>query len=186
MPKEEVWEIIEHEKTGSGGLPEWVTRYLQDGSPSVEAMPEFAGRYVFVSEAEGVSLSALEQRLRDFDAPLDFPQLAALRVQRRLTVLGGDQPGAGFSRYQEEVVRALADAPWVGARREGDFWLLRSFAGEPGAEERESYLLLILLSFDQTEFRSRLDQILWQRAEDPEVEREQLVRRTRSVFYDNF
>jgi hypothetical protein len=194
LPREEAWEIVDHEETGAGGLPEWVSRYLQGGSRpgsrpgdrSIEEMPEFAGRYVFVSEAEGVSLPALEQRLLSFDVPLDFPQLAAFRVQRRLTGLGGDQPGAAFSHYQEEAVRAVADAAWFGARREGHFWLRRSFPGEPGAEERESYLSLILLSFDQAEFRSFLDPLLWQRTEDPETEQAQVLRRIRGVFYDDF
>jgi hypothetical protein len=189
LPKEEVWGIIDYKDSRSAPLPEWVDRYLRGGVRLVEEMPEFADRAVFVSEDEGVSFSALERRRVDFDPLLDFPHLAALRVSRRLTALGGNNPDREFSRYHETAVRAAAGTAWSGVRREDDFWLTKSFAGEAGeTEEREAYVLLILLTVDREYFRNTLDEMLWRQAETPEAGREQavLIRRIRNIFYAEF
>jgi hypothetical protein len=193
MPKEETWDILDYKNSKSEPMPGWVERYLRGGSRLVEEMPEFEGRRVFVSEDEGVSFSALERRRLNFDLLLDFPQLAVLRINRRLTALGGSNPDREFSRYHEAAVRTAAGAIWPEARREGDFWLIKGFAGEAGeTEERAAYALLILITVDRELFNADLDEILWGStegpAENPETSREQaaVLRRMRNTFYDGF
>jgi hypothetical protein len=189
QPKEESWEITDRQETAGGTIPEWVGSYIEGGLRAIEALPEFAGRYAFVSEEEGVSFSALQRRLKAFDPGLDFPQLAALRIQQRLSILGGTNPDREFSRYLESVVRAAADSAWPGAIKQDDFWLQKTSADETAeTETRETYLFLILITVEQEYFRGALDGILLQPSETHESGRERgaLARRIRNTFFDNF
>jgi len=184
-------------------LPEWVEAWLKSGISEVEKLAVYRDRYVFVSWNEGNNFNALTQWSKGFSPELDFPRLAAARIEDRLSAsvpFPDDEYGAFF----ETLIRTASDASWTGAIREEDFWIYREYesgAGEspvlaedqePGgrnpAPEKEAWGFLILVTIKKTLFASQLNEIFLKVNPAPQPSRDQVnaANRVKERFFDGF
>ena len=158
------YSIIDHKNLSSGKeVPGWVNLWLDSGVKKVETLSAFRGRYVFIQKSEGYNFNALRLWNDGFSPALDFPRLAAARIEERLC-FNVRNPFEEYGAFYEALIRSAADAQWTGAIKEDDFWILKkpiSEANWPGAEEgREIWEFLILITIEKANFASRFNQIL--------------------------
>lgn len=113
-------------KENGGGIPEWVNLFLEDGARGVETLDAYKGSYVFVSRNVGNNFKALSQWSQAFSPELDFPRLAAARIEARF-IKAVPFPDNEYGSFYEALVRAASDAYWTGAVRVDDFWFQRKY-----------------------------------------------------------
>ena len=204
--------IADHKnRAGKGSIPKWVNSWLEGGISEVETLDSYVGRYVFISRNEGNNFNALTQWAEGFNAELDFPRLAAARIEARF-LSGVSHPDHEYGPFFEALIRAASDAPWTGVVREDDFWLLRrSFHGETSIPDMpatiagqasalpdlqtadyplvtESWEFLILVTIEKPIFASQLSAVFQNVKPDPLPTRDQVnaANRVKERFYDGF
>ena len=158
--------IIDYKNKEAGGtIPEWVNRWLVGGSGGIETMDAYLSRYAFVAHAEGNNFNALTQWSKGFSPDLDFPRLAAARVEARFSS-DVPFPDNEYGSFFEALIRAASDASWTGAERVDDFWVYRKFfpSGAGGEDqgsltEDESWEYMILVTIDRASFISQFETI---------------------------
>ncbi|MDR0377775.1 MAG: hypothetical protein LBH70_08285 [Spirochaetaceae bacterium] len=188
--EEAPYQIIEHMAGGSREtLPDWAALYIAGGNSSVESLPRYANRYVFVDTNSSDSFTALTQWAAGFMVDQDFPQLVSRRVLSRFIGDGQRSPDRDFGRYFESAVKAAADTRYSDARREADFWLLKRYETEDTeGGPREVYDFYILVSIAKDRLQSQLNQILITAEEGFSLTKSQIsaVNRLRANFYEGF
>jgi hypothetical protein len=185
------WEIINHKASVLGEeLPEWVARYIAGGLEALEALPQYADKYVFVAENVGANMDALTQWALGFNIDQDLARLVSARVQARLS--HGDNPDREYGPFYEQAVKLAADHGYPGAQREADFWLLRRSTAEEGsadAAEGEVYHFYILISIDAELLKSAVNEVLLAAAAleiKPSRGETLAIDRIRAAFYEGF
>jgi len=174
-------------KIRGGTIPEWVSVWLDSGVHAVENLYVFGDRYVFVARNEANNFNALNLWKDGFSAELDFPRLAAARIEERLAA-AVDDPYQSYGAFYETLIRAASDFPWTGAIRIDDFWTFRQFpAGEEGDPE-ENWEFQILVTIDRTFFSSQLERIFQIINPIPPPTRDQrtVIDRVKERFLDGF
>ena len=182
--------ITDYQNRASGEtMPEWVTLWLNSSIQEVEALGAFNGRYVFISRNEGVHFNPLRLWREGFSPELDFPRLAAARIERRFAS-AANHPDVEYGTYYEALIRTASDAPWTGAVSEGDFWIRRRYAPneEENEQELETWEFLILLTMEKVLFESQLDEVFRRVTPVPNPSRVQMeaVNRVREDFFNGF
>jgi len=200
--------ITDHKnKTGGGGIPEWVNLALASGERGVETLDAFTGRFVFVARNQANNFGALNLWKDGFSAELDFPRLAAARIEARFSY-AVPNPDVSYGAFFETMIRAASDFPWTGAIRVDDFWTLRKFQSdeEPGGDagedfisegnaasdsngqETENWEMLILVTIERTLFASQFDQIFQNVNPSPPPSRDQrtTINRVKDRFFEGF
>ena len=149
--------IIDYKDRASGGnMPEWVDLWLNSNIQGIEALGRFNNRYVFIGRNEGVQLNPLHMWREGFSPELDFPRLAAARIERRFTSTTA-HPDDEFGAFYEALIRTASDAVWHGTVSEDDFWIRRRYTPyEEFEQELETWEFLILLSIDKDIFASQV------------------------------
>jgi len=176
-------------------MPEWVVRWLEGGITEVEAMDAYHGRFVFISRSEGNNFNALSRWAEWFNADLDFPRLAAARIEARFGS-GVSNPDSVYGAFFEALIRTASDARWTGAVREDDFWIRRKFylveeeifdPGETSPDE-EDWKFLVLVTMDQSLFASQLNAVFRSVHPSPRPTREQTsaANRVKDRFFYGF
>jgi len=174
-------------KTQGGTIPVWVSLWLDSGVYAVENLDAYRERYVFVARNEANNFNALGLWKDGFSAELDFPRLAAARIEKRLAS-AVDDPDNSYGAFYETLIRAASDFNWTGAVRVDDFWTLRQFpAGEEGVPV-ENWEFLILVTIDKSLFVSQLDRIFQVINPNPPPSRDQrtTINRVRERFFEGF
>ncbi|MCL2007313.1 MAG: hypothetical protein FWG77_04435 [Treponema sp.] len=153
--------IIDHKNRAVGGsIPAWVDLWLDSGLQDIEELPPFNNRYVFIGRNEGVHLNPLNLWMEGFSPELDFPRLAAARIERRFSSEAG-HPDHEYGSFYEALIKAASDAPWIGATKADDFWIRRRYIpDEDNNEELETWEFIILLTIDRDLFASQFQDIL--------------------------
>ena len=180
-----ITEIIDYEND----MPEWAIRYANAGVAGIEALPEYALKYVFVGRQVGNSLEPLQLWSAGFLTERDLPRLVSARIQRRFIADSGGNPGDAYGRYFEAVVKNASDAAYQGASRESSFWMKKRIFEDDGISPAgEVYEYLILISIDKEILRQQINTLLTTtRPEDPPLrEQSAAVMRLRQNFYDGF
>jgi len=187
--------IIDYKNKAAGGtIPEWVNRWLRGGSSGVETLVAYRDRYAFVARSEGNNFNALSQWNEGFSPDLDFPRLAAARIEDRFTS-PLSFPDNDYGSFFEALIRAASDASWTGAEREDDFWIYRKFLspGTTGDDQNpqasnESWEFMILLTIDKSLFASQLDAVFKDIKPSPLPSKSQIAaaNRVKDRFYDGF
>ena len=204
--------IVDYKNRATGGsIPKWVSSWLEEGVGSIETQDAYIGRYVFISRNESNNFNALTQWAQGFNAELDFPRLAAARIEKRF-LSGVSHPDHEYGTFFEALIRAASDTAWTGAIREDDFWLCRRFfPGEnsitdmpespagwvaadsdfPGIDSlpiRESWEFLILVTIEKRIFASQLDAIFRGLKPNPPPAKDQIntANRVKDKFFDGF
>jgi hypothetical protein len=192
-PQEEIkpdWKVRDHQESAAGrALPSWVTAFLDGGNPAVEALEEYQDRYVFVAMNSGANFKALEQWRLGFSPELDFPRLAAIRIENRFLSVSSGFPDAEYGAYYETLIRAASDASWTGVIREEDYWVLRELISQPDAPPgRETYNFLIITTIEKSLLASQVNALLKSITPDPPLSRDQsaAVNRVQERFFEGF
>ena len=174
-------------KSRGGLIPEWVRLWLDSGEYAVENLDAFRNRYVFVARNEANNFNALNLWKDGFSTELDFPRLAAARIEERL-VFVVDDPDQSYGAFYETLIRAASDFPWTGAVRADDFWILREFPpGEEDAPE-ENWEFQILVTIERSLFASQLDSIFETINLNPPPSRDQraMIDHVKNNFFEGF
>ena len=179
-------------------MPEWVSRWLSGGIGEVESLAPYQYHYVFVSRNEGSNFNALKAWAQSFSPELDFPRLAAARIQTRLNY-SVPLPDFEYGAFYEALIRYAADAPWDGAVMEDTFWLRRKYIPaaeenpvddiiQPPAQERDAWEFLVLISINKEHFASQLHQIFDNIRPYPSPTRDQAaaISRVKEQFFERF
>ena len=193
--------IIDYKNKVTGGsIPEWVSLWLEGGDREVETLGVYQNRNVFISRNEGNNFNALTQWAEWFNAELDFPRLAAARIEARF-LSGVSHPDTAYGAFFVALIRAASDALWAGAIREDDFWIRRKLFPigdvlpasidldniDPLPDE-EKWEFFILVTIEKSLFTSQLDAIFDTIVPSPQPTREQVnaVNRVIDRFYHGF
>ena len=161
----EVWAIVDSEEAR---LPAWVRRFYGVEAGEVEDLPEFAGRYVFISRNRGGSFDALRQWADNFCVGRDFARLVVARSERRFVARSLLYPEDEFGDFFVAAIRALSNGEYVDIMKEDTFWVKREliangdervdFLGAPLATERFEFLVLI--SVDRLRLQEQVLELL--------------------------
>ena len=185
------WEIIDHKTAGLvEEPPEWVELYITVGIEALEALPQYADKYIFVAENTGTNADALAQWSLGFTVDQDLPRLVSARVQARLSREGN--PDRDYGLFFERAVKFTADHDYPGGLREADFWVLQRSIGaesEDGpAAAQEVYHFYIVVSIDRERLIPEIDTALLTAAEYTKPSREETlaVSRISAAFYGGF
>jgi hypothetical protein len=180
-----ITEIIDYENE----MPEWVERYDAFGLAGIEALPQYEGRYVFISRQAGNSLAPLRLWLAGFSVERDFPRLVSARIQARFIADGNGNPGEAYGRYFEAVVKKASDTAFEGASREGSFWIKKRIFGDDGVSPvGEVYEYLVMLSIGKETLQRQINMLLTTARTDEVSSRDQASAsmRLRLSFFDGF
>jgi hypothetical protein len=186
----ENYKVIEHKNMLIGqDMPEWVTRYIADGVRGVEAMPIYKDVYVFIGEDKGSNLNALKQWVSGFSVAQDLARMVSFRVQMRFANAATGNPDDEYGRYFENVVKTVSDTSISGARKENDFWILKSIFKDDGKTvDREEYEYFVLVSVDKNLLQRQIDAVLDQAVADAAPTRDEVIaiERVKTIFYEGF
>jgi hypothetical protein len=180
-----ITEIIDYEND----MPEWVSRYNSAGLAGIEALPEYADRYVFISRQIGNSLEPLLLWAAGFSVERDFPRLVSARVQERFIADSGGNPGDEYGGYFEAMVKSASDTAFQGASREGSFWIKKRIFEDDGVSPAgEVYEYLIMTSIDRETLQRQINMLLiTTRPDKPLVGKQSAASmRLRLNFYEGF
>jgi len=189
--------IIDFKNKDDGqSLPEWVDLWLEGGVTAVEALDTHEGRHVFISRNEGSNFNALMQWAEWFSPELDFPRLAAARIEARF-LSGVSRPDNVYGAFFVSLIRAASDALWDGAAKEEFFWIRRKFypveddimeMGEGVFHVEEDWKFLILVTIDKSLFASQLEAIFRSIRPAPQPTRDQIAaaNRVKDNFFHGF
>jgi len=175
-------------------IPEWVSLFLEGGARRVETLDAYQENHVFISRNEGNNFSALNQWASGFSPELDFPRLAAVRIEMRFGS-GVSFPDQEYGAFYEELIRTASDASWIGVQREDDFWIHKTYLKRGDEEsiqdqsrEDENWEFFILVSIDKKLFVSQLNAVFRAVMPDPRPSKEQsaAAARVRERFFTGF
>jgi hypothetical protein len=187
---EPVYHLTDYKTRAEGkSLPKWVEYYLEGNIAALEALEEYEDRYVFIARGKGTNFRVMEQWLKGFSVELDFPRLAAVRIEKRFTLAASGFPDAVFGRYFEALIRAASDASWDGAVREDDFWLKGFYQGtDENAGGGESYDFLVLVTVDKALLISQIQPLLLGVKPQAPIPEDQLeaINRITDHFFEGF
>ena len=180
--------ITEHKNTAADAeMPDWVIAYIDGGLHGVEALAAYQGQYVFVAKTEGNNFTALNHWMAGFSPELDFPRLAAARVEARF-FSAAPLPDQEYGTYYEALVPAASDYPWTGAVRQNDFWIRKNYIPTVDDAEKETWEFMILLTIDKMSFSGQLQKVFGSVNPKPPPSRDQMsaVNRVKDRFFENF
>ena len=172
-------------KSRGGEITPWVSLVLNSGVHEVEVL--YKDRYVFIARNEGNNLAALKLWVDGFSTELDFPRLAAARIEKRFC-LGVPYPDNEYGAFFVTLVRDASDLPWTGAQREDDFWVLKKYAPGDNESEKESWEFLIMVTMKKETFTSQLDSVFQNVNPSPAPTKAQraAAARVRDHFFEGF
>ena len=182
------YEILDYKnKTKGEIIPEWVNLWLESGISEIENLYVFSDCFVFIHRNEGNNFNALNLWNNNFSPVLDFPRLAASRIEARFST-SITYPDEVYGDFFEILVRAASDAPWTGATKEGDFWILKKYLPYEDEPETESWEFLILVIIEKSNFTSQLNTIFEKINPKSPPTKEQLaaIDQVKNNFYEGF
>jgi len=183
-----IFTIIDYKNKITGdAIPEWVNAYLNSGLREVEALRSYQGNYVFVNRNEGNNFNALQLWKDNFSADLDFPRLAAARIEARFSA-SVPYPDDEYGAFYEELIRAASDASWTGAITKDDFWSRKNYPPSETESELENWEFLILVTIEKSLFSSQLEKIFENIKLIPPPDKTQIaaINRVKAQFFEAF
>jgi hypothetical protein len=124
----------------------------------VEALRAHQGSFVFIHRNEGNNFNALNLWKDNFSAELDFPRLAAARIEARFSA-GISYPDEEYGAFYEALVRGSSDAFWTGAAAEDDFWVRKKYHANEAEGEQENWEFFVLVTMEKSRFSSQLQTV---------------------------
>ena len=180
--------ITEHKNSAAGEeMPGWMTACIDGGIAGIESLPLFRNSYVFVAKNEGTSFNALNHWMEGFDADLDFPRLAASRIEARF-LEAAPLPDQEYGAFFEYLVRSASDYPWKGAVKADDYWIHKYYLHTGENDDKETWEFFILVSINRLVFQSQLEEVFGAVKPDPPLTKDQTnaVNRVKDRFFEGF
>ena len=165
----------------------------------METLEFYEDRFVFISRNEGSNFNALTNWAEGFLPDLDFPRLAAARIQARFSS-GVPHPDYEYGAFFVTLVRTASDAQWTGAIKEDDFWIRRKYLPAPeetfdeddnpdaSLQEREAWEFLILVTIEKELFASQLEEVFENIRPSPQPTKDQTaaISRVKERVFEGF
>jgi len=172
-------------KTTGEAIPEWVNRYFDSGLREVETLKPYQDSYAFVKRNEGNNFNALMLWKDNFSAKLDFPRMAAARIEERFSV---PYPDEEYGAFYEDLIRTASDASWAGAIMKEDFWIRKKYLPNETEGEEENWEFLVLVTIEKPRFSSQLETIFENINPIPTPDEKQLAaaNRVKEQFFEKF
>jgi hypothetical protein len=181
-------QIIEHRGTAFGQpYPKWMEAALE-GPKAVEKLPDYAGKYVVIVEAEGQDLDGANLAASRLEAQ---PTIAALISTRVKDTFAGAQVGDKdkIETYMERAVKSVSDATFTGFAMEGDWWARLQTFDTKGKPAQQVYRVIQLWTIDQAALKDQVDKILSGAAAAepaPTPEKQKAMDLVNQSFFDGF
>jgi hypothetical protein len=180
--------ILDYKDKNKGeNIPEWANSWFTSGVREIETLNAYRGRFVFIQRNEGNNFNALDLWKNGFNAELDFPRLAASRIEARLCA-GVPHPDAEYGAFYEALIRGASDALWAGAVSQGDCWIQKRYLPSEDAPEEVAWEFLILVTIEKAYFSSQLNSVIESLNLNPKPTEEQKISisHIKERFYDGF
>jgi hypothetical protein len=184
----ERYELINHQDGAAGkDIPPWVRLFLDQGTGAVEALEAFENRYVFIGTNRGSNFKALTHWAEGFTAAQDFPRLAAVRIEQRLTRAASLYPDDEYGEFFETLVKNASDAEYAGAVKEASFWVFRRLYEDP-LPGREQYDFFVLVTIEKDLFQAQARELLNNVTTTVPPSRDQAaaINRVKETFFEDF
>ena len=180
--------ITSHKNTAAEiEMPGWVIAYIDGGLPQIETLSAYHGSFAFVARNESNNFTAMNHWMAGFSPELDFPRLAASRIEERF-FSSAPLPDQEYGSYYEAMVRAASDYPWAGAIRGENFWIQKNYLPFGDEDEKEAWEFMILLTIDKTSFVFQLENVFKDVKPNPPPTKDQLnaINRVKDKFFEGF
>ena len=180
--------ILDYKNKAAGeAIPEWVNLYFDSGLRGVETLKPYQDSYAFVQRNEGYNFNALMLWKNNFSAELDFPRLAAARIEARFSA-SVPYPDEEYGPFYEGLIRAASDAPWTGAVMKEDFWIRKKYLSNETEGEQENWEFLVLVTIDKSSFSSQLKTVFEKINPTPPPGENQIAaaNRVKEQFFEKF
>jgi len=184
----EIGSIIETKSgTTAESIPEWLFAFLSGGVNEVERLYSFANKYVFVGTNMGENFTVLNKWADVFSARLDFPLLAALRIERRMISTSFLYPDDEYGLFFERLVKKAYTSEYPSVTKEDTYWIKIKVDNETDAS-REVYLFYVLISIDKPTMQFVVQNMITQTisAVSPGGSQAAAVNRLRQNFFEGF
>jgi hypothetical protein len=180
--------ILDYQNAAERGkIPEWLTRFLDQGNQGVEELEYYRDFYVFVAENWGTNFKALSHWREGFTAAQDFPRLAAVRIEERLLRTAILYPDDEYGEFFEILVKKASDMVYTGAMKADTFWIKQMYYKEnsPG---RERYVFFVLVTVKKSELQAQIQTLLTESVpiNPPAREQAAAINRVKETFFDGF
>jgi len=145
-------ETIEHKGTAFGvkDIPPWLSEFVQrNGTRSVEALPDYRGKYVIIGQASGAGLQQVETWAKNFDAQQQIGATIETRVASVFKAHENLLPtNTDAKRKYDNAINTLVRATYTGARQESDWWVHQKIT-ERGKAPETRYTSYVLYTIDR-------------------------------------
>ena len=184
-PKKVFYDIIDQKGQALGKeVPDWV---LQESS-DLEKQAEYKNLYLFKFEETGKNLEATKTWANNFSAPSEIAKIVSTRVQQKFAgAQAGDKDKVGD--YFENVVKTLSQTEFSGAQKVADWWILKQYRKDAGAQAGQQEYTYYLLFGIQKDTLNKLvqDQLDKSKADlNPTTEQATAIDRVKQAFYEGF
>ncbi|MDR2501074.1 MAG: hypothetical protein LBD37_08365 [Treponema sp.] len=175
--------VVNHKGKDFGGvIPEWVTRYETEDIHSVEALSQYAEKYIFIGRNVGKNLTALQQWTRNFSVAQEMSQMVSQRVDAKFKGAAVGSPETAYGSYYQNVVANVSKAEFSGARQTADYWILRRYK----TDNREEYTYYVLVEIDKKVMERQINEVLNGTPADPTPEQQTAIDLVKQSFYEGF
>ena len=174
---------------GEPYLPDWLSAFFDGGIEEAEKIEAYAGRYLFIAVNQGVNFAALEKWADNYSVELDFPMLAAARIDRRMNVSNTMYPDEEYGIFYETLVKNAYSGEYQGAVKEDTYWIKTKIAGSGEyAALSEVFNFYVLISIDAAAMQAAVYNLFTQAidAVAPAGAQAAAINRLRQNFFEGF
>ena len=174
-------------------LPNWINRLTRGGIREVERLNAYSNKYVFIGRNRGNNFIALSRWSENFTVFHDFPRLAAIRIENRLTSAASLYPDDEYGDFFTAMIRLASDAEYPDAVIEDIYWIkTRTMQGGSEAdrpmEPLELYEFFVLISIDKPAMQNHVRRLMAEATATANPNRAQRasINRVQQIFFEDF
>jgi len=174
---------------GKPYLPDWLSAFLGGGIEEAERIAAYAGRYLFIAGNQGVNFAALNKWADNYSVELDFPVLAAERIDRRMNVSNTIYPDEEYGIFYETLVKNAYSGEYHGTVKEDTYWIkTKVTGGGEFASLSEVYNFYVLISIDTAAMQAAVYNLFTQAFDTaaPAGAQAAAINRLRQNFFEEF
>ena len=181
--------IIEtRDGAGINNIPNWLLAYIDGGIEAVEKLDAYKDKYIFIAVNEGENITVLNKWIENFSENLDFPIIAASRIDKRIISSATLYPDNEYGRFYETMIKYAYSTEYTGAEKEDSYWIKIWFERENTWEYAESYKFFILITINKTSLQPLIRSMMMRAASIVTVTNTQnnAIDRLRQTFFEGF
>ena len=177
-------------RDGSGikGIPNWLLAYIDGGIEAVEKLDAYNGKYVFIAENRGENIIVLNKWIENYSEKLDFPMLAAARMEKRMILSASLYPDNEYGRFYEAMIKNAYGGEYPSAVKEDTYWIKIWFERENTLEYTESYRYFVLITINKMALQMIIRNMIMNAGDAVSVTAAQknAIDRLRQNFFEGF